>query len=86
MNWCPPAVVLDGIDYRLSERWRVDNADWQRALGHGHVSGPHARRPQRRVDFERAAHLADQIGRPEMRVMMEIDLVQTTIKGRPQRI
>jgi len=36
-----------------------------------------------RVDFERARALADQIGRPEMRVMMEIDLVQTTIKGRP---
>jgi hypothetical protein len=36
-----------------------------------------------RVDFERARTLADQIGRPEMRVMMEIDLVQTTINGRP---
>jgi len=27
--------------------------------------------------------LADQINRPEMRVMMEIDLVQTTINGKP---
>ncbi len=36
-----------------------------------------------RVDFDRARTLADQIGRPEMRVMMEIDLVQTTLNGKP---
>ena len=32
-----------------------------------------------RIDFDRARTLADQIGRPEMRVLMEIDLVQTTL-------
>jgi len=32
-----------------------------------------------RIDFDRARTLADQIGRPEMRVLMEIDLVQTAL-------
>jgi hypothetical protein len=35
-----------------------------------------------RVDFDRTRSLADQIGRPEMRVLMEIDLVQTTLGGK----
>jgi hypothetical protein len=35
------------------------------------------------LDFDRTRTLADQIGRPEMRVLMEIDLVQTTLGGKP---
>src|SRR5437899_7575356 len=35
-----------------------------------------------RIDFDRARTLADQIGRPEMRVLMEIDLVQTALGGK----
>jgi hypothetical protein len=34
------------------------------------------------LDFDRTRTLADQIGRPEMRVLMEIDLVRTTLGGK----
>ena len=36
-----------------------------------------------RIDFDRARGLADQIERPEMRVLIEIDLAQITLGGKP---
>jgi hypothetical protein len=76
------AVVLDGIDYRYLKdgEWIMQNGN---GLSSMVMSLDRMLADLGRVDFERARALADQIGRPEMRVMMEIDLVQTTIKGRP---
>jgi len=77
------AVVLDGVDYRY-----LKDGEWV-MQGGGNVLCNLVMSLDRmlaslgRVDFDRARTLADQIGRPEMRVMMEIDLVQTTLSGKP---
>ena len=76
------AVVLDGIDYRYLKdgEWIMQNGNGLSAMV---MALDRMLADLGRVDFDRARTLADQIGRPEMRMMMEIDLVQTTIKGRP---
>ena len=76
------AVVLDGVDYRY-----LKDGEW--VMQGGNNLGNMINTLDRmlaglgRVDFDRARTLADQIGRPEMRIMMEIDLVQTTLVGKP---
>ena len=76
------AVVLDGVDYRYLKdgEWVMQSGN---ALCNLVMSLNRMLASLGRVDFDRARTLADQIGRPEMRVMMEIDLVTTTINGKP---
>jgi len=76
------AVVLDGVDYRYLKdgEWVMQSGN---ALCNLVMSLNRMLAGLGRVDFDRARTLANQIGRPEMRVMMEIDLVQTTISGKP---
>jgi hypothetical protein len=76
------AVILDGVDYHYLKdgEWVMQGGN---ALGNLVLSLNRMLAGLGRVDFDRARTLADQIGRPEMRVMMEIDLVQTTISGKP---
>ena len=76
------AVVLDGIDYRYLKdgEWVMQGGNTLSSLV---MSLDGILASLGRVDFDRARTLADQIGRPEMRVMMEIDLVQTTLSGKP---
>jgi hypothetical protein len=75
------AVILDGVDYHYLKdgEWVMEGGN---ALGNLVLSLNRMLAGLGRVDFDRARTLADQIGRPEMRVMMEIDLVQTTISGK----
>jgi hypothetical protein len=76
------AVVLDGVDYRY-----LKDGEWVMQAGNnlGNMISSFDRMLAGlgRVDFDRTRTLADQIGRPEMRVLMEIDLVQTTLGGKP---
>ncbi len=76
------AVVLDGIDYRYLKdgEWVMQGGN---SLSSLIMSLDTILASLGRIDFDRARALADQIGRPEMRIMMEIDLVQTTLKGKP---
>jgi hypothetical protein len=76
------AVVLDGVDYRYLKdgEWVMQSGN---ALCNLVMSLNRMLAGLGRIDFDRARTLANQIGRPEMRVMMEIDLVQTTITGKP---
>ena len=76
------AVVLDGVDYRYLKdgEWVMQGGN---QLGNLVMSLNRMLSSLGRTDFDRARTLADQIGRPEMRVMMEIDLVQTTLSGKP---
>ena len=76
------AVVLDGVDYRYLKdgEWVMQGGN---SLCNMVMSMDRMLSGLGRVDFDRARTLADQIGRPEMRVMMEIDLVTTTISGKP---
>jgi hypothetical protein len=75
------AVVLDGVDYRY-----LKDGEWVMQSGNMLCNLVMALNRMLaslgRVDFDRARTLADQIGRPEMRVMTEIDLVTTTINGK----
>ena len=75
------AVVLDGIDYRYLKdgEWVMQNGNMLCSLV---MSLNRMLSSLGRVAFDRARALTDQIGRPEMRVMMEIDLVTTTINGK----
>ena len=72
------AVVLDGIDFHY-----LKDGEWimpgMNNLGNMISSLDQILAALGRIDFDRARTLADQIGRPEMRVLMEIDLVQTTL-------
>jgi hypothetical protein len=75
------AVVLDGIDFRY-----LKDGEWEMAgsnnLG-GIVNGLDATLAMLgRADFDRARKLADQIERPEVRTLMQIDLAQVTL-GKP---
>jgi hypothetical protein len=75
-------VVLDGIDYRY-----LKDGEWVMQGGNA-LSGlimtlDAVLAGLGRVDFDRARALADQINRPEMRIMMEVDLVQMTLIGKP---
>jgi hypothetical protein len=75
------AVILDGIDYRYLKdgEWVMQGGN---ALANIVTSLDSILASLGRVDFDRARTLADQIARPEMRMMMEIDLVQTTLNGK----
>jgi len=72
------AVVLDGIDFHYLKdgEWIMPGAN---NLGNMVGSLDQIIASLGRIDFDRARTLADQIGRPEMRVLMEIDLVQTAL-------
>jgi len=75
------AVVLDGVDYRYLREgeWVMQGGN---NLGNMINSLDRTLAGLGRVDFDRARGLADQIGRPEMRVLVEIDLAQTTLTGK----
>jgi hypothetical protein len=77
------AVILDGIDYRYLKDGEWVMQQGGNALSNLVTSLDRMLATLGRVDFDRARTLADQIGRPEMRVMMEIDLVQMTLSGKP---
>ena len=72
------AVVLDGIDFHYLKdgEWIMPGVN---NLGNMVSSLDQILAALGRIDFDRARTLADQIGRPEMRVLMEIDLVQTAL-------
>jgi len=72
------AVVLDGIDFHYLKdgEWIMPGVN---NLGNLIGMLDQMLAGLGRIDFDRARTLADQIGRPEMRVLMEIDLVQTTL-------
>ena len=72
------AVVLDGIDFHYLKdgEWIMPGAN---NLGNMVGLLDQTLASLGRIDFDRARTLADQIGRPEMRVLMEIDLVQTAL-------
>jgi hypothetical protein len=72
------AVVLDGIDFHYLKdgEWIMPGVN---NLGNLIGMLDQVLAGLGRIDFDRARTLADQIGRPEMRVLMEIDLVQTTL-------
>ena len=75
------AVVLDGIDFHYLKdgEWIMPGAN---NLGNMVGLLDQTLASLGRIDFDRARTLADQIGRPEMRVLMEIDLVQTALGGK----
>jgi hypothetical protein len=80
-DYVSAAAVLDGIDYRYLKdgEWVMQGGN---ALSGLVMSLDNVLASLGRVDFDRARTLADQINRPEMRIMMEIDLVQTTLNGK----
>ena len=76
------AVLLDGIDFQY-----LKDGEWQMP-GTGNLGGlvhslDQAFATLAQTDFDRARTLADQIERPEMRVLMEIDLAQTALGVKP---
>ena len=75
------AVVLDGVDFHYLKdgEWIMPGVN---NLGNMVSSLDQILAALGRIDFDRARTLADQIGRPEMRVLMEIDLAQTTLGGK----
>jgi len=78
------AVILDGVDYHY-----LKDGEWVMQGGNNLcnviITLNRMLSSLGRVDFDRARTLAEQIARPEMRVMMEIDLVTTTISGKPNQ-
>lgn len=76
------AAVLDGIDFRyLSDgEWQMPGAS---NLGNLVNALDQTLAGVGQTDFDRARALADQIARPEMRVLMEIDLAQTALGIKP---
>jgi hypothetical protein len=76
------AAVLDGIDFQYLKdgEWQMPGAN---NLGRlvNQLDSTVAMLGQ--TDFDRARTLADQIERPEIRVLMEIDLAQTALGVRP---
>jgi hypothetical protein len=76
------AALLDGIDFRyLSDgEWQMPGAS---NLGNLVNSLDQTVAALGQTDFDRARTLADQIERPEMRVLMEIDMAQTALGIKP---
>ncbi|MFN2577470.1 MAG: hypothetical protein ABR607_07250 [Pyrinomonadaceae bacterium] len=72
------AVVLDGVDFHYLKdgEWIMPGVN---NLGNMVSSLDQILAALAAIDFDRARTLADQIARPEMRLLMEIDLVQTTL-------
>ncbi len=76
------AAVLDGIDFHYLKdgEWQMPGAS---NLGNLVNLLDQAVAALGQTDFDRARTLADQIERPEMRVLMEIDLAQTALGIKP---
>ena len=74
-------AVLDGIDFRY-----LKDGEWQMPgvnnLGNLVNALDQTLASLGRTDFDRARALADQLERPEMRLLMEIDLAQVTLGGK----
>lgn len=76
------AAVLDGIDFRYLKdgEWEMPGANNLGVI----VSGlDQTLASLGRTDFDRARKLVDQIERPEVRTMIDIDLAQVTLGGKP---
>ena len=76
------AAVLDGIDFRYFKdgEWEMPGAN---NLGGFVNTFDRTLASLGRTDFERARKLAEQIDRPEMRTMMEIDLAEGLLGKTP---
>jgi hypothetical protein len=79
------AAVLDGIDFQYLKdgEWVMPGVN---NLGNVINSLDQTLAALGRIDFDRARALADQIERPEMRVLIEIDLAQITLGGKPMNM
>lgn len=79
------ASVLDGIDFQY-----LKDGEWvmpgMNNLGNVINSLDLTLAALGQTDFDRARALADQIERPEMRVLMEIDLAQAALGGKPMNV
>jgi len=76
------AAVLDGIDFHYLKdgEWVMPGVN---NLGNVINSVDMTLSSLGQTDFDRARTLADQIERPEMRVLVEIDLAQSALGGKP---
>lgn len=76
------ASVLDGIDFQYLKdgEWVMPGVN---NLGNVINSLDLTLATLGQTDFDRARTLADQIERPEMRLLVEIDLAQTALGGKP---
>lgn len=76
------AAALDGIDFQYLKdgEWVMPGVN---NLGYVVNSLDQTLAALGQADFDRARSLADQIERPEMRLLLEIDLAQITLGGRP---
>lgn len=79
------AAVLDGIDFQYLKdgEWVMPGVN---NLGNVINSLDQTLAALGQIDFDRARALADQIERPEMRVLIEIDLAQITLGGKPMNM
>ena len=79
------AAVLDGIDFQYFKdgEWVMPGVN---NLGNVVNSLDQTLAALGQTDFDRARTLADQLERPEMRVLIEIDLAQTALGGRPMNM
>jgi len=79
------AAALDGIDFQY-----LKDGEWVMPGGNNLGSVINALDQTLatlgQIDFDRARTLADQIERPEMRMLMELDLAQITLGGKPVNI
>ena len=75
------AAVLDGIDFQYFKEgeWVMPGVN---NLGNVVSQLDQTLANLGRIDFDRTRTLADQLERPEIRVMMEIDLAQTALGGK----
>ena len=79
------AAVLDGIDFQYLKdgEWVMPGVN---NLGNVINSVDMTLATLGQTDFDRARTLADQIERPEMRVLLEIDLAQSALGGKPMNM
>jgi len=79
------AVVLDGIDFQYLKdgEWVMPGVN---NLGNVINSLDQTLAALAQTDFDRARALADQIERPEVRVLVELDLAQITLGGKPMNM
>lgn len=79
------AAVLDGIDFQY-----LKDGEWvmpgMNNLGSVVNLLDQALATLGQTDFDRARSLADQLERPEIRVLVEIDLAQTALGGKPMSL
>lgn len=79
------AAILDGIDFQY-----LKDGEWVMPgfnnLGNVINSLDQTLAALGQADFDRARSLADQIERPEMRLLIEIDLAQITLGGKPMNM